>query len=59
MNTLIQELKSFSRQNWWVYLLLAIALIVVYVTGRGNMVEIIAMFLWNFSREPIYYGYAK
>jgi hypothetical protein len=26
------ELKNFSKNNWWVYLLLAVSLAIVYVT---------------------------
>ncbi|MDD3793238.1 MAG: hypothetical protein PHI37_00295 [Candidatus Gracilibacteria bacterium] len=44
----LNELKNFSRSNWWIYLLLAIALIIVYITGKGNMLEIIILFLANF-----------
>lgn len=45
---LIQELKKFSKENWWIYLLLAIALIIVYVTWKGNLLEIIILFFANF-----------
>lgn len=44
----LEELKKFSKENWWVYLLLAIALIIVQQTWKWNMIEIILMFLWNF-----------
>jgi hypothetical protein len=44
----IKELKIFSRENWWVYLLLSIALTIVYITGKWNLVEIIILFLLNF-----------
>lgn len=45
---LINELKNFSKWNWWVYALLIIALIIVYITGKWNMLEIIILFLANF-----------
>ena len=45
---LIQELKNFSKGNWWIYLLLAIALTIVYITWKGNLIEIIILFLANF-----------
>lgn len=44
----LQELKNFSRSNWWVYVLLAIALVIVYITWRWNMLEIFILFLANF-----------
>lgn len=45
---LINELKNFSKWNWWVYALLIIALIIVYITGKWNLIEIIILFLANF-----------
>ncbi|MDD2908100.1 MAG: hypothetical protein PHH98_05705 [Candidatus Gracilibacteria bacterium] len=44
----IAELKNFSKGNWWVYLLLTIALVIVYITGKGNLTQIIILFLANF-----------
>ena len=44
----LNELKNFSRSNWWVYALLAISLVIVYVTWKWNMLEIIILFLANF-----------
>lgn len=44
----LNELKNFSRSNWWVYALLSIALIIVYITWKWNMLEIIILFLANF-----------
>jgi len=44
----LSELKKFSRDNWWVYLLLSIALTIVYITGKWNLIEIIILFLLNF-----------
>ena len=34
------ELKNFSKNNWWVYLLLAVSLAIVYVTWKWNIIEI-------------------
>lgn len=45
---LINELKIFSKWNWWVYILLLIALIIVYVTWKWNLSEILLLFLANF-----------
>ena len=42
------ELKNFSKNNWWVYLLLAVSLAIVYVTWKWNIIEIIILFLANF-----------
>jgi len=48
MNICLKELKAFSKENWWVYLLLSIALIIVYITWKGNLLEIILLFVANF-----------
>lgn len=44
----LKELKNFSRSNWWIYALLIISLFIVYITWKGNMIEIIILFLANF-----------
>ncbi len=43
----LNELKNFSKENWWVYLLLFIASVVVIVTWKWNIVEILILFLLN------------
>ena len=43
-----EELKKFSKENWWIYLLLAIAVIIVYVTWKWNLAEILILFFANF-----------
>lgn len=47
MNQIFKEFVTFSRQNWWIYILITIALGVVWYTGKGNMIEIIGLFLAN------------
>lgn len=44
----LEEIKNFSKQNWWIYLLLAFALILVYISWKWNLVEIFVLFLANF-----------
>ena len=44
----LNELKKFSRENWWVYLLLIIASIIIYFTWKWNLIEILFLFLLNF-----------
>lgn len=44
----LQELKKFSKQNWWVYLLLIIASSIVYKTWKWDLVEILILFFANF-----------
>lgn len=44
----IKELKNFSKGNWWVYIVLFICLWIVYITWKGNITEIILLFIANF-----------
>lgn len=44
----IQEIVNFSKSNWWVYIILALCLVVVYNTWKGDIIEIIILFLANF-----------
>ncbi len=48
MNTFLQELKKFSKENWWIYLLFIFALIFVIYSWSWNIIEIIILFLANF-----------
>lgn len=48
MNLLLNELKIFSRENFWVYIILLIALTIVYITWKWNIIEIILLFFTNF-----------
>lgn len=45
---LLQEVKKFSKDNWWVYLLLIFSLIIVWISWKGNLVEILILFVANF-----------
>lgn len=51
LESIAVEVQRFSKQNWWIYILLLLALGVVFVTGKGNLLEIIILFflnlLWN------------
>ncbi|QFR38625.1 hypothetical protein A9Q91_00115 [Candidatus Gracilibacteria bacterium 28_42_T64] len=48
MSLFLIELKTFLKQNWWVFILLIFALVIIYLTGKGNITEIIILFLANF-----------
>lgn len=48
MNKFLNELKKFSKENWWIFILLTIALIIVYITWNWNLIEILLLFLVNF-----------
>ena len=49
LQKLLQEFIQFSKENWWVYILLCIALGVVVHTGKGNMIEVIGIFFLNIT----------
>ncbi len=48
MNTFIEELKKFSKENWWIYLLFIFALVFVIYSWKWNILEIILLFFANF-----------
>lgn len=46
-NLLLQEIKVFSRENWWIYIIFFICISIIYYTNTGNIFEItIVFFLW-------------
>ena len=47
LQKLFLQLKQFSRENWWIYLLLALALFVVSYTWKWNIYEVFFVFLFN------------
>jgi len=49
LQKLLQQFKIFSRENWWIYILLLCAVIVVLYTGKGNIYEIVIIFFINLS----------
>lgn len=46
---LLAQFQKFSRENWWIYILLLIAILVVIYTGKGNLYEVLFVFLFNLS----------
>lgn len=51
MNILWQEIKNFSRENWWVYLIFFICIWFIYKTGTGNVLEISIVFFFHFMGD--------
>jgi len=49
LQKLFKQFKIFSRENWWIYLLLLWAIGAVLYTGKGNVYEVILIFLLNLS----------
>lgn len=47
LQKLLKQFNIFSSENWWIYILLAITVLLVFLTGKGNMLEIIVLFSIN------------
>jgi len=45
---LINELKKFSRDNWWVYMIFIICLFFIYRTNSWNIYEVSLVFVFHF-----------
>lgn len=48
MNILLKEIKQFSKQNWWIYLLFIISLFVIYKTNSWSLLEVALVFIFHF-----------
>ena len=48
MNIFIKELKLFSKQNWWIYIIFIICLFIIYKTGSWNIIEVCLVFMFHF-----------
>ena len=48
MNLLFREIKLFSRQNWWIYMIFVICLYFIYVTNSGSLLEVSLVFAFHF-----------
>ena len=44
----ITELQKFLKQNWWIFILLIIALTIIYLTWKWNILEVSLLFFANF-----------
>lgn len=44
---LIVQFQKFSRENWWIYILLIFTILIVIFTGKGNLVEVLILFSIN------------
>ena len=49
LQKLLQQFRIFSRENWWIYVFLFIALTIVVYTGKGNIYEVCIIFFINLS----------
>lgn len=48
MNILLKEIKNFSKQNWWIYIIFMICLFIIYKTNSWSLLEVSLVFLFHF-----------
>ncbi len=48
MNLLLKEIKQFSKQNWWIYILFIISLFIIYKTNSWSLLEVSLVFMFHF-----------
>lgn len=49
LQQLLLQFRTFSRENWWIYILLCIALVTVFYTWKGSLYEVVFIFFLNLS----------
>lgn len=63
MNIIFQELKNFSKQNFWVYIMLIIYLFIIWATEKWSILEVfivfIVHFIWDLCLMMMWSYYAK
>lgn len=63
MNLLLQEIKKFSRENRWIYIIFLISVSIIWYTNTGNIFEISVIFflhfLWDIFMMMMWDYYAK
>jgi hypothetical protein len=48
MEILLKEIKKFSKQNWWIYVIFLICLFLIYITNSWNLIEVSLVFMFHF-----------
>lgn len=48
MILLLNEIKKFSRDNWWIYIIFLICISIIYYTNTWNIFEITIIFFLHF-----------
>ena len=48
MNLILKEIKLFSKQNWWIYILFIISLFIIYKTNSWSLIEVALVFMFHF-----------
>ena len=48
MQKFLYEIKKFSKNNWWIYLIFLACLFVIYKTNSWNLLEVVLVFFFHF-----------
>ena len=48
MNIFLKEIRNFSRDNWWLYIIFFICISLIWYTNTGNIFEISVVFFLHF-----------
>jgi len=48
MNIFLKEIKKFSKQNWWIYVVFLVCIFLIYKTNSGNIYEVVFVFIFHF-----------
>jgi hypothetical protein len=48
MNIILKEIRLFSKQNWWIYILFIFSLFIIYKTNSWNLFEVALVFIFHF-----------
>jgi hypothetical protein len=63
MDILILEIKKFSKENWWIYIIFTICLITIWYTEKWSILEVVlvfcAHFLWDLFMMMMWEYYSK
>lgn len=51
MNILLKEVKNFSQDNWWIYIIFVICISLIWYTNTGNIFEITIVFFLHFLAD--------
>lgn len=48
MNLLFKEVKKFSCDNWWIYIIFILSIFIIWYTNTWNLIEIVFIFFLHF-----------
>lgn len=51
MSIFLKEIKLFSKNNWWIFIILFICIYIIYNTNTWNIIEILLIFLLHFFAD--------